>query len=419
MLKSIIKTATFKQSQITVLGTILNGALGALFYILLARFLGPSDFGLLTVSIVTLTLIADIADIGTNTGLVRFVSLNLVSNKEKAYKFLKLSLEIKLVTWLVAFLLIFFLAPYLSIQVFGKSELTLPLRLVAFGVGGMLLFTFATSMLQAYQKYFLLSAINIITNLLRLILIFVMSYFVILNVENSLLVYAVLPFFGFFITLLIIPTGKILQSKSEFSLSRVFFKYNLPIAAFTIIAAFSSKLDTFLNAALLSSKDVGIYGAANQLVQVIPQIVAGLGLVAAPKFSSFTSHKQMIVYLKKFQLLVSGLCILGILSLPIVVQLIPIIFGLQYQEAVTPFIFLFLAMLVFLFSVPVHISVIFYFARPDIFIWISIAHLLIIGVVGYLMISNYGVIGTSITVLIGTLFNFLYPFTWLLMKLRK
>src|SRR3989344_533456 len=98
MLKSILKTATFRQSSITFTGTVLNGFLGALFYIVLARYLGPANFGLITIALTTLVLIADIADIGTNTGLVRFVSANLVNNKEKAYKFLKLALEVKLIT---------------------------------------------------------------------------------------------------------------------------------------------------------------------------------------------------------------------------------------------------------------------------------------------------------------------------------
>lgn len=418
MLKSIIKTTTFRQSQITVVGTIINGALGALFYIVLARFLGPSDFGLLTVSIATIALVADIADVGTNTGLVRFVSSNLAVDKEKAYRFLKLSLEVKVIAWLVTFLIIFLLSPFLANQVFHKVELILPLRLVAFGVGAALLFTFATSMLQAYQKYFLWSVVNIVTNLARLVLILVLGYYLVLNVESSLLVYIILPIFGFFITLLVVPARKIFVSRDEFSLSKELFKYNLPVAIFTIIAAFSSKLDTFLNAALLSAKEVGIYGAANQLVQVVPQIVAGLGLVAAPKFSAFQSIKQMIIYLKKFQLFVSGLVFLGVLSLPLSIKLIPIILP-QYQEAILPFVFLFLAMLVFLFSLPVHMSVIFYFARPDVFIWVSIIHLMIIGGLGYLLISTYGVIGASVTVLVGTTFNFLYPLVWLIYKLRK
>lgn len=419
MLKKLLGSATFKQSQITIAGTLINGALGALFYIVLARFLGPANFGLLTIALTTLVLIADMADIGTNTGLIRFVSSNLAKDPDKSYRFLKLSLKIKLFAWAISFLAIYFLAPFLATNLFHKAELILPLKLVAFGIGGALLFTFATSALQAYQRYFLWSVVNILTNSLRLILILILGYYFVLDIKSSLLVYMSLPFFGFFATLFILPTRKILSSREEFSLSKEFFKYNVPVAIFTVIAGFSARLDTYLNAILLSSREVGIYGAASQLVQIMPQLVSALGLVAAPKFASFQNIKEMLTYFKKFQIFVFGLCLLGILTIPVSTYLIPILFGPEYQEAVLPFIFLFLAMVIFLFSIPVHHSVIFYFGRPDVFIWVSIGHLMIIGGLGYLMILNFGVIGASLTVLIGTIFNFLYPLFWMYFKLKK
>lgn len=419
MFKKLLKTATFRQSQITILGTIINGALGALFYVFLARFLGPSNFGLLTIVLSTQVLIADVADIGTNTGLVRFVSSNLENNAQKAYKSLKLALEIKLISYFVSFFLVFFSAPFLAIYIFHNQQLTFPLRLSAFGVGGALLFTFATSTLQAYQKYFLWSIINILTNALRFVLVILLGYYLMLNLNSSLIVYILMPFFGFFVTLFFLPVRKILNSSKEFSLSGELFKYNIPVAIFTIIAAFSAKLDIYLSATLLSAREVGIYGASIQMVSVMPQIVSALGLVSSPKFASFQSNKQMLIYFKKFQFLVLGLCILGILAIPILSFLIPILFGLLYKEAIMPFIFLFIAMLVFLFSIPVHHSVIFYFGKPDVFIWISIGHLLIIGGMGYFMISSFGLVGASITVLAGTVFNFLYPLFWMIIKLRK
>jgi O-antigen/teichoic acid export membrane protein len=291
------------------------------------------------------------------------------------------------------------------------------LKLVSFGIGGALLFSFTTSTLQAFQKYFVWSSINILTNASRLLLILILGFFIRFNANSAMIVYIILPFFGFFLALLILPTRKILTSQNELSLSKEFFSYNIPVAVFTLIAAFSARLDTFLNATLLSSREVGIYGAANQLIQIVPQLVSALGIVAAPKFASFVSNKDMLVYLKKFQILVSGICVFGLLTIPITVYLIPLIFGQAYQEAITPFIFLFIAMLVFLISVPVQNAVIFYFGRPDIFIWVSLGHLLIIGGLGYYLISNYGILGTSVTVLIGMLFNFIAPSIWLINKI--
>ena len=161
-----------------------------------------------------------------------------------------------------------------------------------------------------------------------------------------------------------------------------------------------------------------MYGAANQLAQVMPQLVSAIGLVAAPKFASFQNDKNMLTYFKKLQFFVLGLCLMCILTIPLVVYLIPLIYGASYTEAVLPFIFIFLAMLVFLFSVPVHMSVIFYFGRPDVFIYVALGHLLIIGFLGYFMILNFGIVGASITVLIGTVFNLISPLIWLLLKLK-
>src|SRR5439155_126298 len=110
---------------------------------------------------------------------------------DQAMRFLKLCLEIKLVVWLFSFLAIFLLSPFIANLIFHKAELVNPLRLTAIGVGGALLFSFATSSLQAFQKYFLWSGINILTNFLRLISVFFLGYLFKLNSDSGLVLYMV------------------------------------------------------------------------------------------------------------------------------------------------------------------------------------------------------------------------------------
>lgn len=419
MVKHFFNTATWKQSQITVLGTIINGGLGALFYIFLARFLGPSQFGLFVLSVATMTLIGDSVDFGTNTGLVRFVSANLNANRDKALKFLKLSLEFKLAVWFFVLILGLLLSPFIAQFIFKKEELTIPLRLVMLGVGGALLLSYATSALQAFQRYITWSLINISTNFLRIVIIFSLFYFGQLNLLNGLSSYIILPFFGFSLASLFLPLKQIFKVKEERSVAKEFFNFNVWVGIFTIIAAVSARLDTFLTARLLSSHELGIYGAASQLVQIVPQLITALGVVAAPKFASFTNNKDMISYLKKFQLLVLGIAILGLMTIPASYFVIPAIFGIEYLSAIGPFIILLIAMLIFLMSVPIHNSIIFYFGKPNFFVWVSIGHLLIISSLGYVLITNFGVIGAAVTVLVGTIFNLLLPLTWFLIKIRQ
>lgn len=418
-LKSITGTATFKQSQITIIGTVVNGVLGAVFYILLARFLGPADFGLIIISITTLTLIADIVDFGTNTGIVRHVSASLSYDREKSYKFLKLAMEFKLAIWIAVLSLGYFLSPFIAKIIFNKEVLTTPLRLVMVGVGGAALFSFGSSALQAFQKYFIWSVVNVATNFFRLIFILLLFFYGSLSLSSSLITYIGMPFLGFSTALLFLPISKIFIIKNESSVAKQFFHYNFWVAIFTIIAAVSARLDTFLSARLLTSFEVGLYGAVTQLVSVIPQLNSALGIVVAPKFASFNDNKQMITYFKKIQLLVLGIAVLGILIIPLAVYTVPAIFGQQYTQAITPFIILFLAMLVFLISLPTHTSIIYYFAKPQVFVWVSVGHLLVIGFLGYFLISTYGVTGAAITVLIGMIFNLLVPLSWFLYKLSK
>ena len=90
-LTKFLNTETFKDTSITTVGTLINGFLGALFYIMLARYLGPTEFGIISLSILILTLIVDVADLGLDTGVVRFVGKYKRTQPEKAKKFLKLA----------------------------------------------------------------------------------------------------------------------------------------------------------------------------------------------------------------------------------------------------------------------------------------------------------------------------------------
>lgn len=414
LIKSLFGIVTIRQSSVVLSGSIINGILGACFYIVLARFLGPADFGIFVITVSLLTLIADIADLGTNTGLVRFVSANFSFHKEKALQYLKLSLEIKLVVWLLVLFAGILIIPFIARELFNKKELINPLQLSMVGVGGAMLFSYATSSFQAFSRFFAWSVVNIISNLLRLILIIILSFSQLLNLNTGLITYITLPFLGFFLALLLLPTRSIFKVSGEMILIKQLVSYNRWVAFSTIFAAISSRLDTFLSARLLTTAEVGIYGAANQLILFVPQLISALGIVAAPKFAGFINNEQMLIYLKKLQIMVLFFTIIGLITIPIFICIIPVFFGQEYKAAIAPFTILFIAMLIFLVSVPLQTSILYYFSRPKFFAYLSFFNLLIIGILGYILILNYHIIGAALTVLIGMIFNFLVTVIWFL-----
>jgi O-antigen/teichoic acid export membrane protein len=414
----IFSTNTFKQSAITSVGTIVNGFLGLIFYILIARNLGPASFGIFSVATATMALLASIFNVGVDTGLVRFVGKHAVSEPKKANRFLKLGLKIKIVSGLFLVLLGWFLIPFVAITFFAKPELAFPLRLSLIGAFGWLLSYFVSSALQSFQKFIHWSGLNIFINSLRLIVLLTFIYLGFLNINSGLYLYLAAPFFGFFIGLLFLP--KFWQVKNENEVAKEFFHYNKWVAVFTIIVALSSRVDTYLSTRLLSLGDLGIYSVANNLSSIVPEIVLALATVVAPKFASFTSKKDAAIYFNKLQLFVLGLALAGILfGIPLSYYIIPKLYGFDYLLSITPFIILLLSQAIFLISIPVHTSIFYYFANPKVFVYIAFVHLLLVSGLGWILIGKFGYIGAAMTMLFGNVFNYAAPAIWVLREFKK
>ena len=212
---------------------------------------------------------------------------------------------------------------------------------------------------------------------------------------------------------------KFFDVENEKEVAGEFFRYNIWIALFTLVAAFGGRVDTLLSTSLLSLHDVGIYSSALQLSSIIPQIVFAIGTVVAPKLAGFDSDLKAKLYLKKVQIFTIFMAIFGIaVGIPLSKFIIPILYGGSYLQAIGPFIVLLFAQAIFLISVPAHTSIFYYFEYPKLFVFISFGNILITVGAGWYLISNYGFMGAAYAVLLGNIFNFIVPGLWVLAKFR-
>jgi O-antigen/teichoic acid export membrane protein len=412
----ILRTDTFSQSLLTISATVFSGLLGLLFYMAVGRNLGPAAFGIFTVVTTTLALIADTGDLGTNTGLIRFIG-KYIDDRSVALKFLKLGLEIKIIVWILVLVLGWFLSPTISQQIFQKSELTDPLRLGFLGVGGALFLSFSAHALQAYQKYKIWSLILVGSNLFRLLVVLLIIFTLTFNTTSALAVYITVPFIFSVFALIYLP--KFLSVKEEFTVAKEFFRFNMWIFLITIIAALSSRLDVFLLTRMLTIEQVGIYSVAVQLTSFVPQLFFAVATVSAPKFASFHSNNLAVNYLKKLQLFITGIATIGLIGIPVAYFIIVNLFGLAYSASFTPFIVLYIAQLIFLLALPTHQTIFYYFGKPQILVPVALLQLFVIFFSGVALINLYGVLGAAVSVLIGNLFLLFIPAFWVIYKLRK
>lgn len=416
----LFNTQTFKDSLVTISGTFVNGVLGVSFFALSARVLGPEQFGVLSFFIVLIALIADIADVGINTSIINFAGRYARSDTDKAYRYMKLGLQMKLIVWITVLVIGMAASFWLSRMFFGNSERVLLFWLAFLGVGGAMLFSFTSYAFQAFQKYKLWSVLNISMNAMRLMLVLGITFFLAYNVVNFLLSYVIVTFLGFFVGIYILGK-RFLDVKGEWNLLQKMVEYNKWVALSALVAAIASRVDTFLIARFSTLSDLGNYSAANQLTSYMPQFIFALAVVVAPKLASYKDQdmKKVLKYLWKIQLMVAGLSLIGLLVLPLAVWVLPILYGEVYATSVSIFMVLFLSQLVFLISLPYHQAIFYYFSKPRIFVLSSLVQMTIVTILGIVFIERFGSLGMALAVFIGSVVNFLIPMVWVLWRLKR
>lgn len=416
---TLLKTSTIRQSFISFVGTFITGLLGLVFYSYLARRLGPSDFGIFSLSVTSIALVSSMANVGVDTGVIRFVSEAARERKKRALGFLKLAFEIKLIVWLVVLVLGYLLMPFLTVFIFSKPELVLPLRIALFGVGGTLFSSFALASLQAYSKFAWWSIVNVGANVVRFLSVFVLGLSGVLAVENALWVYSgVLFVLFFFIIFKLLPSFWFVTGERK--LMRVFLGYNKWVAAFTGISAVGSRLDTYISARFLTLSSLGSYSVGVTLVSFVSQIVLALGSVVAPKLSGMKDRRVLISYLTKLQVFVFILAVGGlVIGIPLGYFFIPLIYGNEYLNSVSPFGILLAGQAIFLLAVPAHMVVIYHFSYPKLFVYVTLIRLVLTLALGFYLIPLYGATGAAVTVFIGNVSDFLIPVLWVVRKLNK
>src|SRR3990167_4047123 len=227
ILENLLYTQTSKDTAVVFAGTLVNVIAGVLFFILAPRILGPSDFGLFSTVIATGMLATNIANFGIDTGILRFAKgedfNNILSIALKSYLFLGFFIGI------LGVLISPLIASFLN-----QSELANLLRIAFAAIIFLLLTNFFVAGLQAKKEFVKASLVNIVSNVLRLILLVLAVVFL----KTGL---TFITFIFFFVTIASVIFGRIfLPLKLQKIAKERFFdfhKYNFWIAVSLIITA--------------------------------------------------------------------------------------------------------------------------------------------------------------------------------------
>lgn len=341
----IVRTATVKDTGIVFAGNTISSILGAVFYFLLARVAGPTQFGMFAAVAAVATTAVDLFDVGINAAVI-----NYASRAETRQSSLRSALVRKVWISGAVTVIIVLAAPIIS-GLLGQPVLTGAIRWAALLVPAKALFSFVRSGLQAVKLFVLDAGLDILSSVMRLgsfiVLIFGLGYDPVLAAIWSYAIGLFLP--------AILGFKKVwrMMEKPENNIGAPgFTSYQSYMTAAFGAAAISGRLDVFFLTRLTTLEAVGLYQAAFRLFMPVQQLSSSLSRVLAPRFGGFGDKSEAKKYLHKSLLLSRGLAALMFLTVPFLPWGIKLLYGSDFTAAVGNAYWLILYFGVFLAATP-------------------------------------------------------------------
>lgn len=387
-MKNIFSSQTIKDSTIVTLGMGLSTLLSALSIFLIARFLGPSGFGLYVSALAITVIVTDSLELAISNSLVKFAS-----KPDQAAAFIKYGFYLKIFLGLslgIGFALISQPLAYLIHQ----PELKMPLLIVASFIPALFLHRFPRSVLQAQKRFLADSLIEVATSLFRLLFILGFYFWFRLDVNFALLSYIGGALLAFLIGAKMI-SWQFLTSPIAPSVKTTFFNFQKWLTVGFIIAAIHGRIDSVLLLRLSGPVATGIYQAAYRFFMPAIQLAAALSLVFAPRFASFDSDQKTRPYLIKAAGLSFALAALSLLIIPLSPFFVKLIFGQQYLDSIPTAKILSLGFAAFLAGAPFVSHLIYSAHRIKAFFLINLLQLLLLVSLDFYLMPRFGSQGAA------------------------
>jgi O-antigen/teichoic acid export membrane protein len=308
------------------IGNFVYTAISALGSIVIARLLGPADYGVISIALIYPIMFSGLADLGLSTAIMRYASLGDFKNASTAF-YLRIIMSLLFAVALAS------LSPYLA-TILQRPYLTPMIYILAiysFASGAL---SSVTAFLAGVNRYWDLTFINIVLAVVKVsssIALILAGY----SVYGALWGFSIGYFLAAFYALIL----SLRSVDSVFNLTRnslvEVLNYSIPLYIPGLIGIPLGQLYNILRAIYVSNVEIGNYQIANNLLAPI-NIVAGSISTAL-----FTTLPQLINEEYKFKEAINRASkYIALIITPIAItlalfseQIVYIIYGSQYELA--------------------------------------------------------------------------------------
>jgi len=404
-------------------GLVASTIISAVGTILVARLLAPSEYGLYAIALVAPNLIQNFRDWGVNVAMIKYsAQYNSENQTAKIKSILVSGLFFETVLGLSLSIISLFLSDFLATTAFQRPTITPLIQIASFSILAGAFLSSAQAAFTGIERMELNSVTLIVLSVIKTILI--PSLVIIgLSAFGATIGYT-LSFVTAGLTGLLLmrvmynslPTQE--NSKLEISANiKTMFKYGLPLSIATILGGLLVQFYNFLLAIYATDILIGNYTVATNFVVLVTFFATPVTIIMFPAFSKLNPEKDQVTLIRVFQFSVKYASLLVVPSAALVMSLsqpaVSTLFGVEYGSAP---LFLTLLAITYLYSAFGNLSTVNLINGQGQTVFNMKLTLLTAAIgfpMGFILISEFGVLGLIITSLTAGIPSLIISLRWI------
>lgn len=276
-----------------LLGNFSGVALGLVWQFALARILGPSGYGNISLGFSIVTTLALLLPLGLDSGAMRYISFhNSKRDFAQTAGVIQFSLGIPLLLSLVLTPILLWRAQWIAVEIFKKPELVGILYVFLWGLPLFITLQVLAAIMQGFKKIGMqLFVQQILVPILRLMGLITLVYILrSVTIDNVALIMVIAGGVGVLALSFAVYFYYPLRGQADEVHSEVpivgLMGYSLQALLMSFVAEISNGSLIFLLGFFASSSEIGIYSVAVKAATVLGLFLVSLNLIAAPVISS-------------------------------------------------------------------------------------------------------------------------------------
>jgi O-antigen/teichoic acid export membrane protein len=313
-----------------------NGVLGAASSALLARYLGLSDFGTLTLMISVLNVLSDLGDLGLSATFVRFGAESVSrGDLDRFDRILGIMVRAKLVLSALIVVIALLLIDPIIASVFGHVDpgIRVYFLVAVFAAVLNIAATLFPPVFQSFKQYRLQAILSTLRAASKLM--FILGGGMMLarwTVTAALSVEVLSAGVFLLIAATLFPRKAFRRGPMDRTLTSGLLAFNKWISLYQIITLFGSRMDVFSLGSLASTQELGLYGAASRIAGLVIAVTNSFYAVLLTEASSSGTQVELHRRIRNASAVV-GMILLGLLCLFLLAPyVVPLLFGTSFSD---------------------------------------------------------------------------------------